>query len=94
MIGERRFWGCDKPVTSLRSHTISVPEEDLLAQAGVTGRAVEELLWKLNAEHERLLRLLPDPPVGYHWEFETLREESLMDYSVRFRERAVLKENV
>jgi len=93
MIGERRYWGCEKPVTRLRSHTIDIDEYDLAAQVGSTSVAVRELGWKLNAEQERLMRLLPDPPVGYHWEFEHLRSENLADYAIHFQVVAQLKED-
>lgn len=93
MIGEQRFWGCDNPVTSLRGHTINVDEQDLVARAGHTSAADHELVWKLNAEQERLMRLLPDPPVGYHWDFETHRTDDWPAYVIHFRMVAVLKEN-
>jgi len=53
---------------------------------------VEALSAKLTAEHERLLRLLPDPPQGYRWKLALDAEELVQTKHRVYRVVATLKE--
>lgn len=82
---------CRMPLI-MRSHTLRVSEEDLLAQAGQTSPAIQELMEKLSAEDQRMRRLLPDPPAGHQWVFDIQRHDDLMSYRAEFRVVYRLKE--
>jgi hypothetical protein len=58
--------------------------------------AVLDIVARVNAEMERLGRMLPDAPTGSHWEFEQQRmgEQDFLSNSVRFRVVATLKEDM
>ncbi|QDP44097.1 hypothetical protein SEA_MCGALLEON_46 [Microbacterium phage McGalleon] len=56
--------------TRLTSHVFRYDEDSLVSLAGQRNPIVEELMGKLSAEQQRLERLLPDPPPGYHWVWE------------------------
>lgn len=91
MFGEQRIPFVQYPF-SKTSETLTVNEEDLAAQVGHTSETVYRLVEKMNAEQERLMRLLPEPPEGYRWEFDWERSEDLPALQVRFRVVARLKE--
>ncbi|QFG04712.1 hypothetical protein SEA_CHICKENKING_43 [Microbacterium phage ChickenKing] len=79
-------------VQKLHTHTFQLTEEELMAQVGHTSQAVLELIQKLSAEDERMRRILPDPPEGFHWEQDWERCEDYPANSVRFRITYRLKE--
>ncbi|QFP95370.1 hypothetical protein SEA_YUUY_42 [Microbacterium phage YuuY] len=91
MFGEQRIPFVQYPF-SKKSETLSVNGEDLTSLMGHTNEAIYRLVEKLNAEQERLMRLLPEPPEGYRWEFEIERSDDLMQYRSMFRVVARLKE--
>ncbi|WNN95836.1 hypothetical protein SEA_CHIKPIC_42 [Microbacterium phage ChikPic] len=91
MFGEHRIPRVAYPHRKA-SETITVNSEDLLAEMGHTNEAIYRLTEKLNAEQERLIRLLPEPLPGFYWDFEFQQTEDLPGYRVLFRVVAVLKE--
>lgn len=86
MIGEQ-FWECPR----LPSHVLEQDQMSMIYGHGPSLAA--ELARKVQAEEERLLRLLPDPTPGHSWEFQTEKTEDLEHYMTLFRVVAVLKEN-
>jgi len=76
---------------SMHSHVFSLRPEDLVD--GSVRSVVSGLAGRLLAEQERLSRLIPDAPVGYHWEYEVERHDDLMSNQVMFRMRAKLRED-
>lgn len=52
-----------------------------------------DIVWKLKAEQERLMRILPDAPEGWHWALEMQQYETLgFTTSIIYRVVAELKE--
>lgn len=92
MVGEQR-WAATIPVNKvfMKGHTLQMDESDMRYVA--LDPAIKELVDKMNAEMERLMRLLPDPPEGSHWEFEHQTNEDPIRNVAYFRVVAVLKEN-
>ena len=76
------------PVARLDSHVFNVPHNWM---ADIDS-FVEDLSRKVAAESERLLRLVPKPPVGYRWVLTTFRHENLPNNTIDLFVRAELKE--
>ena len=89
----RRFWDFPVDKAVLKGHTLEIDQEKLEWQTGSTSPAILQLVEDLNAEMARLMRLSPDAPPGYHWEYETQQHEDLIRYKINFRVVARLKEN-
>lgn len=91
-LDSQRIWNIPVERLTLKGHTLELKEDELAVQAGRTGPAIQQLVWKLNQEMERILRMLPEAPIGYYWDFEHQRSEDLLRGVARFRIVAVLKE--
>ena len=92
-LDRRPFWEIQGAMPlKLKSHTLEVRESELSVQAGRPTRGADELIWKLDAERQRLTRLLPEAPLGCHWEFETQRSDDVSRDLIIFRIVAILKE--
>lgn len=48
------------------SHVLELTDEELLQQISVS-TVIDDMRRKVQAEEQRLSRLLPDPPIGYIW---------------------------
>ena len=48
------------------SHVLELTDEDLLREISVS-TVIDDMRRRVDAEQQRLCRLLPDPPVGYTW---------------------------
>lgn len=91
-FGERYWWEFPIHKATLKGHKLEIAEDDLLVRSGSTSPLIQDLVWKLNAEFERLSRLLPEPPPGYRWEMEHQRSENEISNTIYFRVVATLKE--
>ncbi|AUX83194.1 hypothetical protein PBI_BALSA_43 [Microbacterium phage Balsa] len=58
------------------SHVLKYDEENLLSN-DCQNVLFQDMQAKLLAEQQRLERLLPDPPPGYHWVWGTSMETKL-----------------
>jgi hypothetical protein len=99
MVGERRWWeipvnklGLEGYTPRLKGHQLEISEQDL-ADIGPSAH-VKLLVEHLNAEQERLMRLLPDPPEGFHWDFEIQQHHDFIKNMAYFRTVATLKEDI
>lgn len=77
----------------MSSHQFEITHEDLLTASSLTS-LMSDLARRLRAEEERLGRLVPDAPAGYHWEADTEYSEDLLRDEYRYRVVYRLKENV
>lgn len=67
--------GALDPLPALRSIPARITTPPIEAQmddlaGGPARAAVDAVLAKVRAEHERMQRLLPEPPAGHYWEAE------------------------
>ncbi|AUX82880.1 hypothetical protein PBI_RACCOON_44 [Microbacterium phage Raccoon] len=73
--------------TRLTSHVFRYDEASLVSAIGKPSPLAKDLNDKLAAEQQRLERLLPDPPPGYHWvwEIQTSQDNARFFGSVQYR---------